>query len=85
MDLKIQYSVATESNAQEIFNLINDAYKIEDGNTGVGFKNTNRLLNPFDSGLDAAYFENRVIVARTEEGRLLGTIVWELSSSDQSL
>ncbi len=77
--------MASESNAQEIFNLINEAYKVEDGNTGVGFKKTTRLLHPFDTGLDKAYAESRVIIAQTEEGKLLGVIVWDLTYSDQSV
>ena len=60
--------------------MINQAYRVEDGDTGVGFKKTDRLLNPFDTGLEAAYAENRVLTAKiAENNKLVGVIVWELS------
>ena len=46
---------AVQSDAQDIFNLINLAYKVEFGNSGVAFKKTNRYLSLEEIDIDG-YF-----------------------------
>ena len=62
-DIKIE--VATEDNHQKIFELINESYKVEDGNSGIAFKKTPRLLSLEDSGMGEAYEKNRVLIAKS--------------------
>jgi GNAT superfamily N-acetyltransferase len=61
--------------------LINEAYAVENGDSGIAFKITPRLLDVFDCGMKAALEEGRVIAAyRAGERRsaAVGCIVWEL-------
>ena len=69
------------SNANHITCLINEAYELEMGDTGVAFKSTPRLLDNNDSGMCAAYAEDRVVVA-TLAGTMVGVIVWEIHSKE---
>jgi hypothetical protein len=41
----ISFEQATKADASEIYNLINLAYQIEDGDSGIAFKSTPRLLH----------------------------------------
>mmetsp|Transcript_21069 Transcript_21069/g.46811 ORF Transcript_21069/g.46811 Transcript_21069/m.46811 type:complete len:172 (+) Transcript_21069:50-565(+) len=66
---------ATLQDSETIMHLVNLAYEIEDGDTGIGFKNSPRLLHATD-GLAEAYAESRVVVAEAG-GLLVGAIVWE--------
>ena len=53
--MDIQFSTATRQNSEKIFNLINLAYEVENGDTGASFKNQPRLLDHFDTGMDESY------------------------------
>jgi len=68
-------------NADAITKLINEAYELEMGDTGVAFKSTPRLLDNNDSGMGAAYVEDRVVVV-TVDGAIVGVIVWEIHSKE---
>lgn len=61
-----------------LFSLINKAYEVEDGNTGVAFKKMPRLLHPFDSGLDTAYKNERVLKAVNDTDDIVGCVVFDL-------
>ena len=74
---QVVISTATATDAINIFRVINMAYSVESGDTGISFKKTNRLLDPFDSGLDAAY-ENGSVIKAEWNGEIIGVIVWEL-------
>ncbi len=67
------------SHSNEIFTLINEAYKIELGDVGIAYKKLPRLLNPLDTGLDEAYSEKRVIIAHNSKS-IVGVVVWQLTS-----
>ena len=73
---------ATLEDKEVIFELINNSYKVEDGDSGIAFKKTPRLLTWDDSGLGEAYEKNRILVARSkEEGHnkeIIGCIVYYL-------
>jgi ribosomal protein S18 acetylase RimI-like enzyme len=72
-----QLRPGTLEDAEVVMNIVNLAYEVENGISGVGFKNSPRLLNPTD-GLVEAYAEGRVVVAQSGDGMLVGVIVWEL-------
>jgi GNAT superfamily N-acetyltransferase len=42
--IKFKTRMATRADAQRVFDLVNDAYLIETGDTGVAFKKTNRFI-----------------------------------------
>ena len=46
----MEIGIATRTDALEITELINQAYVVEDGDTGVAFKKTPRLLEPYNDG-----------------------------------
>lgn len=71
----ISFELATKADATEIYNLINLAYQVEDGDTGIAFKNTPRLLDPFDSGMGDAYDSNSVIKA-VKDSKVVAVIVY---------
>lgn len=67
---------ATESDLEEVFDLINDAYEVETGDTGVAFKHTKRFL---------AHEELRprlshALVAE-EDGKITGVVIFEIMGS----
>ena len=63
---------------EAITRLVNNAYELETGDTGVAFKNTPRLLDNEDSGMGQAYAEDRVVLALGDgpDPELLGMIMW---------
>lgn len=80
----ITVSPAAATDADEIFNVINEAYEVETGDSGIAFKVTKRLLDPFDSGLGDAYSEMRVIkseIKSNDTSQIVGAIVWEEMAS----
>lgn len=74
-------SVATKGDADTLFALINEAYEVESGDTGVSFKKTKRFMGMDE--LMPCIDEKRCIVAR-ESGsdKILGAIVWEESKDE---
>jgi len=78
-----------------LFEFINEAYRVEDGNSGVAFKKTPRLLSWDDTGMGQAYAEKRVLLARFKdkdrdgegdvEGEVVGLIVWELHADSDAI
>lgn len=55
---------ATDVDAGVLFSMINQAFEVEMGSTGLAFKSTQRLDDPMHGGMREAYAEHRVIVAR---------------------
>jgi GNAT superfamily N-acetyltransferase len=65
-----------------VFELINQAYEVEIGDTGVAFQKKPRLTHPFDTGMDDSFKKGQILLAK-EQGALIGCIVWGLSNSTQ--
>ena len=42
---KLHFRLAREEDAQQLFEIVNEAYSVEVGNTGLAFKDTNRYLS----------------------------------------
>ena len=81
MNLKIEVA-NPKADHQAIYELINEAYKVEDGSEGVAFKNQPRLLHPEDCGLGESLRAGTVIKA-TMEGKIVGCVVWEIKPASQ--
>ena len=81
MEIKYEVAVA-ERDSQAVFELINQAYEVEDGDAGVAFKKVPRLLNPFDCGMDESFKKGQILLAKDQDA-LVGCIVWGLASSTQ--
>lgn len=67
---------ATADDVAPLVVLINDAYEVETGDSGVAFKKTKRIVH--DDEVARPIVEGRVIVAATASGEVLGTIFFEL-------
>ena len=80
---RYRFEVATLSDKDKIFELINLAYRVEDGDSGVAFKKTERLVSWDDSGMGEAYKKGQVLVARpaTDSNEIVGVIVWSRKES----
>ena len=62
-----------ERDADEVFKVINKAYKLEIGNEGVAFKDEDRLKNPLDAGLGESYAKGQVMLARrSKDSKIVG-------------
>ena len=80
MNSAVKISNAETNDSTDIYTLINSAYMVEKGDTGISFKKTDRLLNPMD-GLNEAYENNRIIKAELSINNLpviVGIITWKL-------
>ncbi len=42
---KLHFRLAREEDAQQLFEIVNEAYSVEVGTTGLAFKDTNRYLS----------------------------------------
>ena len=60
----MELTPATDADAGVLFSMINQAFEVEMGSTGLAFKSTQRLDDPIHGGMREAYAEHRVIVAR---------------------
>ena len=81
---ELAIDVAREVERAEITNLINEAYEVETGDSGVAFKNTLRLLPSDAAQLDLG----RTFVCRRRghpDGPLLGCIVYDVQQDDTGL
>jgi predicted N-acetyltransferase YhbS len=78
------YRAAKLEEADTVFAIINEAYKVEDGNTGVAFKKLPRLLDKFDCGMGDAYNEGRVLLLEVD-GEIQGVIVWEHKANEKAM
>jgi len=76
---QLKLSNATVDDAEQIFSIINSAYAVEVGTTGIAFKKANmrRLEHPFENSMKSAYEDNRVIKAEVGDA-LVGVIVWDI-------
>jgi predicted N-acetyltransferase YhbS len=79
----VRLSTASLDDAHEIFLLINEAYKVEIGSSGVGFKKdgVDRLLQPLEESIKVSYNDQRVIKAEIETSNgpsIVGVIVWDI-------
>ena len=76
----MEFVNAKLNEAELLIALINDSYEVERGDTGVSFKNSNRIHT--NNELDDAITQNRVIKAVIGD-ECVGCIVWE--ESDEAL
>lgn len=75
--------VATASAADlpSLVTLINDAYQVETGDSGVAFKHTLRLMECDYPSVSAAISEQRYLTA-TIDGKIVGCLCWERNQHD---
>lgn len=75
---KFAISHATRDDAAEIFDIINDAYSVETGDTGISFKNEQRLVDPLEDQLRQGY-DNRTILKCTDisKNKIVGVLSYE--------
>lgn len=67
---------ATEADLLDAFHLINEAYEVETGNSGVAFKHTKRFL----AHDELKPHLNRALVAE-DEGKLAGIVVYDINGT----
>lgn len=73
------FQTALIEDADAIMHLVNAAYQVETGDTGCGFKRGNRFKYPFDSGMQSAYEEGRVLkVVEEKTQKLVGMARWRI-------
>ena len=83
----LKFSIADfATQSKEVTHVINEAYDVESGVTGIAFNSCSRLLDSKDSGMDEAYQEKRVIVATDKPGGpILGVIVYEFTDEESPI
>ena len=78
-------AIATENDYEKIFELINESYEVENGDSGIAFKKTPRLLSWDDSGMKEAYEKNRVLVARIRgNDEIVGVIAYHIPEDGET-
>ncbi len=65
-----------EEDKDKIFELVNDCYSVETGNTGVAFKNALRLRDPTQASFKDQYHAGQVLKIELD-GRIEGVIFFE--------
>lgn len=66
-----------------ICRIVNDAYVVETGSTGISFKKGPRFESPTEGKLYQGYVEGRILkVTEKETGRIVGMVYWELSDAN---
>lgn len=71
-------SEAVIADSVDIFRIINEAYEVESGDTGIAFKNTPRLLSPLEDGMEDAYKEGRILkVVENSSQKTVATLLFE--------
>ncbi len=73
-------STATSADAAELFELINEAYEVETGDSGVAFKKTLRLIDR-EKELDPLIESGRLLITRNDSGQLLGCLYYKPESN----
>eukprot|EP00039_Didymoeca_costata_P026021 m.14733 g.14733 ORF g.14733 m.14733 type:complete len:175 (-) comp5193_c0_seq1:1515-2039(-) len=68
----VHYREATQDDAAELFSLVNAAYAIEKGNTGLAFKNCDRYLTIEEVIADISAQNTIYLVAQKEEEGIVG-------------
>jgi GNAT superfamily N-acetyltransferase len=76
-DLTIR--AATAEDVPTLINLINAAYEVESGDSGIAFKRTERIVR--DEEVSAPVAEGRVRVCMANDGSVLGTIIFKLEGA----
>ena len=71
----VQVVAAAPSDTAALFALVNAAYQVETGDTGVAFKNCNRLLD--ESEIAPSVLAGRCLKALLDGGELAGCICFE--------
>lgn len=77
----MEVRAATPADLPAAFDLINAAYEVETGDSGVAFKHTLRFLQPEELSPQL----ERAFVAVDGHGKLLGVIVFELVQSSSGV
>lgn len=83
---QIQIRPAREEEAERLFELVNEAYSIEKGDTGLAFKNTDRYITPEETVRDIR--DGIFLVATTDEdpdAPLLGCVNGSFSNEEQGI
>jgi len=73
-------SVATIDSAEEIMEVINQAYSYE----LEEFKKCKRLLHQFDGGMLELYQRNQVVMNKEPTGEISGVVMWKLIESTEN-
>ena len=75
-----RYTISTAliADANEIFELINAAYAVELGDTGVAFKTVNRLIDPLEEQMQQAY-DDKTMLKCTDNvtSKIVGILFYE--------
>ena len=58
--------------------MVNRAFEVEDGDSGVAYKKRPRFLHPFDEQMDQRYANGQVLIAINSEEKVVGCIVWHI-------
>jgi hypothetical protein len=75
-----RYSVtrATIDDAKVVFDIINDAYSVETGSTGVAFKNELRLVDPLETQMLNGYKNETLLkCVDNQTGKIVGVLSFE--------
>jgi GNAT superfamily N-acetyltransferase len=81
---EIQVEVASWAERDEIFQLVNEAYDIETGNTGLAFKKCNRLLDSSQEEFFHQYMSGQVLKV-CKGGRIQAVIFYKLEHDKSSV
>eukprot|EP01032_Pedospumella_encystans_P011963 gene11963-13876_t len=67
---------AVKEDAEEIARVVNDAYAMQNGNTGYAFKKEShpRIADPYEDWLVEAYEKGQIITAVNEQSEIVGMI-----------
>jgi hypothetical protein len=77
-DGRYTIAFATVDDATEVFDIINDAYSVETGNTGVAFKNELRLVDPLEEQMLHGYNNQTILkCVDTTTGKVVGVLSFE--------
>jgi predicted N-acetyltransferase YhbS len=77
-DSRYTIAFATVDDAKEVFDIINDAYSVETGNTGVAFKNELRLVDPLEEQMLHGYNNQTILkCVDTTTGKVVGVLSFE--------
>lgn len=86
MSNKISVQLATEEHTQALFELINDAYKVENGDSGVAFKKEGEFrFSDTDEVFGFIKSENMTVAIDEESGEVVGCIYTPTISYEDGL
>jgi GNAT superfamily N-acetyltransferase len=74
-----------KEDGEKIFSLVNEAYKVETGSTGVAFKNCPRLLDPTQMEYLSHYEAGHVLMIKDTDGQIQAVLFYELEYEKSSV